>query len=293
LKTKLVTVGICVKNGEKTILDALKSVIDQDFPKTEIEIIIVDDGSTDNTLKIIEDFASRTRVQLKIFSQSWRGIASARNVVLRHSQAKYIVWVDADMRLCKDFLKKQVEFMELHPMVAAAKGSYIMLKSKKVVALLENCRIFPMRRSLFSEPWGTGGAIFRVSALKEIGGFDERIKGAGEDMDVIIRLKKKGWLIGKTKAKFCEKYKETWRDLWKQYYWWGYGAHFIRHKHKNTVSVFARLPLVALLKGIFRFSTVFNYDRRLTYLLLPLQEFFKETGWLAGFMAGNFDGYGH
>jgi len=289
---KKVTIGICVRNCEKTIFDALESVIHQDFPLNELEIIVVDDGSTDKTLEIVKNFASGRDISFKIFSQPWRGIAAARNVVVRESKAKYIVWVDGDMRLSRDYLRKQVGFMDSHPSVGAAKGTYAIQTNRKIIALLENSRAIDLI-SLPSELWGTGGAIFRVSALRQIGGFDERIKGAGEDTDVIIRLQKKGWLTAKTEAKFYERYKETLKELWSQYFWWGYGAHFVKHKHRNTVTVFTRLPLIAFLKGVLRFLIIYRRERKIMYILLPFYELFKETAWLMGFIISHLEGYGH
>ena len=288
----VVTIGICVRNGERTILNALKSLNAQKFPKDLLEIIIVDDGSTDNTLEIVRSFAENSDIQVKIYTQGWKGIASARNLVIREVKGKYIIWVDADMMLPEDYVIKLVEFMELHPNVGATRGQYGIIKSKKLVAMLENCRTINLWSPL-PRLWGTGGAIYRVSALKEIGGFDERIKGAGEDIDVLIRLQKKGWVICSLDVKFYEHYKETWGELWKQYFWWGYGAHFISHKHENFINVISRLPIVAFIAGILRLLKIFKYESRLIYLLLPIHEVFKKTSWLMGFIIGHFDGYGH
>jgi len=257
-----------------------------------MEIIVVDDGSTDKTLEIVRSFAEQNDASIKVYSQKWKGIASARNLVVKKARGEYVIWVDADMTLSKNFVQKQVEFLERHPRAGAAKGKYGFIRSDKVIAKLENCRAFNIATPS-QEVWGTGGAIYRVSALREIGGFDEEIKGAGEDIDALIRLKKRSWLTSLTDAMFYERYKESWRELWKQYFWWGYGAHFVKHKHKNFISVFARLPPVALVAGVLRFLKAFKHEHNLIYIILPFYELFKETGWLMGFIVGHFNGYGH
>jgi glycosyltransferase involved in cell wall biosynthesis len=257
-----------------------------------MEIIVVDDGSTDKTLEIVRSFAEQNDVSIQVYSQKWKGIASARNLVVKKARGEYVIWVDADMTLSKNFVQKQVEFLGRHPRVGAAKGKYGFVRSDKIVAKLENCRAFNIMTPS-REAWGTGGAIYRLSALREIGGFDGEINGAGEDIDALIRLKKRGWLTSLTDAIFYERYKENWRELWKQYFWWGYGAHFVKHKHKNFISVFARLPPVALVAGALRFLKAFKYEHNLIYLILPFYELFKEMGWLIGFIVGHFNGYGH
>jgi glycosyltransferase involved in cell wall biosynthesis len=257
-----------------------------------MEIIVVDDGSTDKTLEIVRSFAEQNDVSIKVYSQKWKGIASARNLVVKKAGGEYLIWVDADMTLSKNFVQKQVEFLERHPRVGAAKGKYGFIRSNKIVAKLENCRAFNIMTPS-RDVWGTGGAIYRVSALREIGGFDEKIRGAGEDIDALIRLKKMDWLASLTDAIFYERYKESWKEFWKQYFWWGYGAHFVKHKHKNFISVFARLPPVALVAGVLRFLKAFKHEHDLIYLILPFYELFKETSWLMGFVIGHFNGYGH
>jgi len=132
-----------------------------------------------------------------------------------------------------------------------------------------------------------------VEAIREVGGFDESIKGAGEDIDALIRMLKNRWLLSTTNAEFYEQFKESWSDLWLQYYWWGYGAHYVRHKHKNAVSVIARLPPVAFLTGILRFFRVYQSNRKMTYLLLPFHNTFRETAWCIGFLKSHMNGYGH
>ena len=289
--TVVVTIGICVRNCEKYIEDAIKSVVNQDFSKNETEIIFVDDNSTDRTLEIIKDFASKTEIKTKVFHQSRKGLGASRNVVVKNADGQYIIWLDGDMKLPRDHVRKQVEYMDRNPKVGVARARYGFVKSKKLAAVLENSRAFDLR---LNNPKlvGTGGSIHRVDAIREAGGFDESIKGAGEDIDALIRMLKNGWLLSTTNAKFYEQFKETWSSLWLQYYWWGYGAHYVQHKHKKSISVVTRLPPVAFFLGILRFFRVYRFHRKTTYLLLPLHNAFKETAWCVGFFKSHVDGYG-
>lgn len=292
MKQTYVTIGICVRNCEETIEEVVNSVADQDFPHNLMEVIIVDDGSMDSTLERVRRFASRSEMCTKVYHQSWKGLGAARNVVVRNASGRYIIWVDGDMKLPRDHVRKQVEFMGNNPKVGAAKARYKLLNSGEIVAVLENSRAFFLRSESLKVV-GTGGSIYRVKAIREVGGFDERISGAGEDIDALLRMQKMGWLLSRTEAEFYERFKESWRDLWLEYYWWGYGAHYVWHKHKNAISVIARLPPVSFLTGFARFLFAFKLYRKLIYLLLPIQSVFKDSAWFFGFLGSHRDGCGH
>jgi len=107
-----VTIGICVKNGSDTILGALESVMAQSFPHEQMEVIVVDDGSEDGTLSVVHGYASKIDMPVKILHYAWQGIGQSRNTVAKNALGKYIVWVDSDMVLSKNFVKEQVKFME-------------------------------------------------------------------------------------------------------------------------------------------------------------------------------------
>ena len=118
------TIGVCVRNSEDHIGDAIESIVCQDFPHECIEVIFVDDGSTDGTLSVIEGYVSRMDMAVRVFHNGWRGLGVTRNVVVGNACGEYIVWVDGDMRLPRDFVRKQVEFMNQHPEVGIGKGEY-------------------------------------------------------------------------------------------------------------------------------------------------------------------------
>ena len=68
----VVTIGICVKNGSDTILGALESVMAQSFPHEQMEVIVVDDGSEDDTLSIVHGYASKMDMPMKILHYAWK-----------------------------------------------------------------------------------------------------------------------------------------------------------------------------------------------------------------------------
>ncbi|WP_323735635.1 glycosyltransferase [Methanosphaera sp. ISO3-F5] len=101
-----VSIIIPVYNVEKYLDECLKSVINQTLK--EIEIICIDDGSTDNSLKIIEKYAKEDS-RIKIISKKNEGQAIARNLGIDHAIGKYIGFVDSDDFIDKDMFKKLYE----------------------------------------------------------------------------------------------------------------------------------------------------------------------------------------
>lgn len=86
-----------VYNVESYLRDSLNSLLNQTFP--DYEVICVNDGSTDNSLNILEEF-SKKDARIKVISQENKGLSATRNVGIRNSTGKYISFLDSD-----DFLK--------------------------------------------------------------------------------------------------------------------------------------------------------------------------------------------
>lgn len=115
---ELVSILIPAYNAEQWIHHTIKSALNQTWPNKEI--IIVDDGSTDNTLKIAKTFESRA---VKVAGQANRGASAARNKALSFAQGEYIQWLDADDILAPDKISRQMKRAE------SGKDSRILLSS--------------------------------------------------------------------------------------------------------------------------------------------------------------------
>ena len=287
-----VTIGVCVKNGEYHIRDVIKSIINQDFPHEFMEVIFVDDGSKDKTLTIINDYASSMNMNVKIFSHEWKGLGYSRNVVVDNANNKYIIWVDCDMRLPRNFVRKQFEFMERHPKVGIGKGKYGVYSEVTLVGLLENIEsiIDDYKHHEKSElsSLGTGGSIYRVKAIQQVGGFDSNIRRAGEDTDAEHRISKAGWALCRTHALFYEIRRKTWKGIWEEYFKRGYDGHYVARK--NGVQAVSRLykmfPPTAILSEVLSSFVAYNLTHRKEVFLLPFHWSFKRTAWCLGFILG-------
>ncbi len=284
-----VTIGVCVKNSEKTIRESVSSVINQKYPTEFIQIIIVDGCSKDKTMSIIYNVIEKTSMKVEIYSDKSGGISKARQHVVNKANGKYIIFVDSDVKLFDDFTKKLVGFMDENPKVGVAFGKPMYQEGGALVSAVRDLYWYAIGGFL-----GNSATIYRPEAIHEVCGFDQNIKGAGEDTDLINRIRAKGWLVSVgEKARFFHKSRENLREFWLEQYWFGYGDHYISHKNKNGNQLWHRLPI-----GSFRYGLrVAIKAYRLTHIkisfLIPLQSVFGNISWWFGFVKGHIEGYGH
>lgn len=104
-----ISVIIPCYNCEKTVSRALKSLENQTY--RNFEVIAIDDGSTDNTLKLINEYKLQSTLELRIYHQDNSGVSVTRNKGIELAQGEYIVFLDSDDAVSADFLQLLVEPM--------------------------------------------------------------------------------------------------------------------------------------------------------------------------------------
>jgi glycosyltransferase involved in cell wall biosynthesis len=168
-----VTVIIATYNAEKYVGRAIRSVIDQSFPKTDYEIIVVDDGSTDRTTNILESFGDWINV---ISLKENRGIGYACNQGIRKALSPYVVRVDADDYVHEDLLKVEYLYLSMNKQLDAVACDYLVVDERES----------PIgRRNAHTDPIACG-IMFRKDNLVSIGLYDESFP-VREDEDLRIR----------------------------------------------------------------------------------------------------------
>jgi glycosyltransferase involved in cell wall biosynthesis len=287
-----VTVALCVKNAGDTIKEAISSVISQDYPHEATKLIIVDGHSKDGTIRILKEALSASDLTSRVFYEQ-KGLGHARQLALENADGSYIIWVDGDLVLSKDYVRKLVDFMEENPKIGMAAGRFCLSQTDGLVATLESIDWvtgdYLKRHDSVVDPSRIccAGSIFRVVALKQTGGFDERIRGAGEDMDVGYRMVEHGWSLQYgIDANLQHKSKETWKSVWAENFWYGYGGHYVMQKHEAARSL-ASSPVEA----IHRFLIAYVITRKKIVFLLPFADLFGKTAWFMGFLKAHFQGH--
>ena len=201
------------------------------------------------------------------------------------------------MVLTKDFIRKQVEFMEVNPTVGAAQSEYQWFDSESLIASLNNMESLINRKTLSKSKevkWlGTGGSVFRKDAVNQVGGFDQNIKGASEDVDITARIKEAGWSLCLTQVKWYHRYSDTWKSLWAKFVWYGYGIHYVHHKHKNLISLGGAFPPIRFIVAIRHSIIGFRLHPQKLLFLLPIKEVFEFSAMWYGFIKSHLNGHGH
>jgi hypothetical protein len=160
---------------------AIRSVQAQRY--TDWELIVIDDGSTDETSGVVASFAADTRIRFE--RQAHAGQSAARNRALRLANGALIAYLDSDNLWYPEFLAMAVPMFATHPDVDCAYGAMI-----TEAHLSHGRRILfePFdRESLFRQNYiGMSTFIHRRSLVERYGGFDEMLSGL-EDWDLILR----------------------------------------------------------------------------------------------------------
>lgn len=130
----LVTIGIPVYNAEKFLDSALKSVLSQTY--TNFELIITDDGSTDNSVKCVEKFRDPRIILLSDGKN--KGISYRLNQQISLANGKYFIRMDADDIMFKDRVEKQVAFLENNPDVDVIGSSAVIIDDENHIIGLRN-----------------------------------------------------------------------------------------------------------------------------------------------------------
>ena len=112
MQKKFLSIIIPVYNAEKFLTECLDSCINQDVDHSEYEIICVDDGSTDNSAKMLKGYEERYQ-NIKVFTQANSGVSVARNLAIKNASGKYIWFVDSDDFIAPNCLKELKTLGEL------------------------------------------------------------------------------------------------------------------------------------------------------------------------------------
>ncbi len=173
-------------NAGKYIRDALDSVLNQTYK--EIEIIVVDDGSTDGTQEIV----LRHYPSVRYFFQKNGGVAKARNRALREAQGVWVAFLDADDVWCADKIEKQVAHIETHPGVAWVVTNQVYFDEIGITGHdpWKGERLFTgdLVKNLFTCSGITPSTIMvKRTVLEEVGYFEEGLR-VGEDDNLWMRI---------------------------------------------------------------------------------------------------------
>ena len=184
MEKPLISVIVPVYNMEAYLAECIDSILKSGY--SPFELIIMDDGSTDKSLQIALEYAAK-HPNIKAETQANAGVSAARNAAIELAQGKYILPVDADDLIHKDFLEKAVEVLQKQPSVkvVTARAEFFGDKTGKWL-LPDYSPALLARKNMLS-----ACAMYRKSDWTACGGYCNYIPGR-EDWDFWISMLKNG-----------------------------------------------------------------------------------------------------
>lgn len=180
-------------NAEKYLEAAIESIFAQDYEN--FEVIIVDDGSSDNSIAMLQ--ALQGKYSFQLYTQANQGVSAALNHGLRHAKGVYVSTPDLDDIMLPSSLRIRAEYLEQHPEVGCVGAliSYMDCEGKHIKSQSRDY----IERQHFDEivrgavVVGAPTALYRMQALREAGGYDPTIKV--QDFQITLRIAHKGYRI--------------------------------------------------------------------------------------------------
>jgi glycosyltransferase involved in cell wall biosynthesis len=180
----LVSVIITSYNQARFLGDAIESILTQTY--SQFEVIVVDDGSTDNALEVVARYPRPRYIR-----QDNQGLSAARNTGLRESNGAYVVFLDADDRLLPIALETGVNCLRAHPKCGFVSGHYSVIKSDgspkplRQVPCVERDHYHALLCKNYIGMHAT--VMYRRDIFESIGKFNTSLR-ACEDYDLYLRI---------------------------------------------------------------------------------------------------------
>ncbi len=245
-----------VYNEEKVIVNCLESLAKQTVAK-DTEIIVVDDGSTDNSAK----YAA--------YRQNHLGPGAARNLGAKNAKGEILVFVDADMEFAPDFIEKltspilasQELLLRDRILGTFSKEEYLLNKNKPL-ARYWNLNLGRQAEKMHPDNYPDKQNVFRAilkSEFEKAGGFDPK-KGYTDDWSLSEKLGVMAQVA--PSAVYYHHNPETYSEVWVQARWFGKNEFLTRNMIRKFYNLFRYCPILAIIKitdpGFFVFRLVYN-----------------------------------
>jgi len=252
-----VSIVIAVRNEAENLPKVIPTLVKQHYPVKDFEIIFADGKSKDRTREIIQEWQEKSPVKITLLNNPKKDSGSGRNIGIRKAKGKYIAQLSGHTIVAPDILKVLVSKLEKQPPNVAGVGCRHKdppdsTPFQKTVGKL-----------LYSKVGGVGTSqqqgdkekfvnslsfiCYRKKALLDIGLNDSKFK-VGQDAELNIRLKKKGYKLLYTPQTWVEQYKRaTYRGLAKQMFRYGYARMRMIRKHHDEFRPIYLAPALMVL----------------------------------------------
>ncbi len=262
-----VSILIPAHNEDQVIRKLLQKMAELSYPKNKLEIVMIDDASTDKTGQIADEISKQypfIKVLHRTSQQGGKGKSSAMNAGLKIAKGEIVLCFDADYLPHPDIVKKLVKKF-VDPTVGAVQGRPVVLNEPqniltRIIALerIGGYRVDQEARDALGLVPQFGGTVggFRRSIVDEFGGFDESM--ITEDTDLTFHIYLAGYKIRYCGDAECyEEAVDSWKAYWRQRHRWAKGHMQVCLKHELKVIRSKKMKLKEKIDGLLLLNIYF------------------------------------
>ncbi len=258
-----VTIIVPCWNEETTVSKTIHSLLNLDYPKDKLNILIVDDGSTDNTWQVVQKFANHP--QIKLHTKENGGKYTALNYGLSKMTTDLVGCLDADSYVHKDALKQIVVYFQDKGVMAVA-PSIKLWEPKTILQLLQKVeysfgiftrKLYHYMHAIYITPGPF--SIFRKEVFEKLGGY--RHAHNTEDIEIALRMQKNGMRLAHAHTAIVYTVPpKTIRKLLKQRVRWSQGfienakdyrEMFFRKQYGNVGMLILPMASISIISVVF------------------------------------------
>ncbi len=288
-----VSIFVPAYNEEATIEKTLQSIEALNYPVEKLEVIVINDGSTDGTLHTIQTF-TRGKPQFRVLTQENKGKAASLNRALAEARGEFFACLDADSFVEKDTLRKMLGLYEKenNPKLAIVTPAMKVDSPRNLlqrVQWLEYLIIIFVARltsyidSLYVAPGPF--SLYRTSIIKKLGGFD--VTNITEDQEIAYRVQKYQYKIKQCFDGFVYTTAPyNIRPFYRQRKRWYMGSLSCLHKYKRMIGnrKYGDFGIMQMVKNVLGYGlAVSGILLAFYFIVLPVYD------WVAGLIAINFN----
>ncbi|MBI2632600.1 glycosyltransferase [Candidatus Pacearchaeota archaeon] len=241
-KAEPVSVIVPCYNEAETIGNVIKSLLELNYPKEMIEIIVVDDRSKDNSAEVVRRYAKKYKnVRLIVNERNSGGAAEPTNIGIKAAKYDYIAIADADSTPDKDALIRMIGFLQVDEKVGGVTCAVLARKPEKFMQKLQeieyyiigfNRKLLDLVDAIYVTPGPF--ALYKKKILFEIGLFDT--KNMTQDIEIVWRMRANGYTVRMClPAKVYSNTPSRISDWWRQRIRWNIGGAQCIVKYKKLL----------------------------------------------------------
>lgn len=248
MDTPTITVIIPSYNHSQFITEAIESVVNQTY--NNIKLIVIDDGSTDNSIEVIESL--QQKYHFHFIKQINMGLPKTLNKFINLCRTQYFCLLASDDSLLDNYIEKQIKVIQEHPEISLLAGKSTTCTPHNKINFYKFNDIFVNRKYSMCAP----GMLFRTQIIRDIGGFSEKTKI--EDFYILSKLTDLGYTVAENENACGVNYREHENNTHKRHV-------FMVYEMKKLIDLFTHIDNYDQIKRMWYlnlFSKLCRYNKK-------------------------------